>query len=57
MSVLILSRQRQRLAQWFHIALPGHGVVEMLMDKVSFYTYAQKEGLAIPKTFFFEKSK
>lgn len=52
MSVLILSRQRQRLAPWFHIALPRHDVVEMLMDKVSFYTYAQKEGLAIPKTFF-----
>jgi D-aspartate ligase len=52
MSVLTLSRYRQRLAQWFHFALPRHQVVEMLMDKVSFYTYAEKEGLAIPRTFF-----
>ena len=52
MSVLTLSRHRVRLAKWYHIALPEHEVVEMLMDKVSFYTYAQKEGLAIPKTFF-----
>ncbi len=52
MSVLTLSRHRQRLAEWYHIALPKHEVVEMLMNKVSFYTYAQQEGLAIPKTFF-----
>lgn len=52
MSVLTLSRHRQRLARWYHIALPTHEVVEMLMDKVGFYTYAAEEGLAIPKTFF-----
>ncbi len=52
MSVLTLSRHRQRLAEWYHITLPKHEVVEMLMNKVSFYTYAQKEGLSIPKTFF-----
>jgi predicted ATP-grasp superfamily ATP-dependent carboligase len=52
MSVLTLSRHRQRLALWYHIALPKPEVVEMLMDKVSFYTHAQKEGLPIPRTFF-----
>lgn len=52
MSVLTLSRHRQRLTAWYHIALPRHATVEMLMDKVSFYTYAQQEGLPIPKTFF-----
>jgi predicted ATP-grasp superfamily ATP-dependent carboligase len=52
MSVLTLSRNRQRLEKWYHIALPKAEVVEMLMDKVSFYTYAEKEGLAIPRTFF-----
>lgn len=52
MSVLTLSRNRQRLEKWYHIALPKPEVVEMLMDKVSFYTYAEKEGLAIPRTFF-----
>jgi D-aspartate ligase len=52
MSVLTLSRHRQRLAKWYYVALPKHDVVEMLMDKIRFYTYAQREGLAIPKTFF-----
>ena len=52
MSVLTLSRHRQRLLQWYHIALPKPEVVEMLMDKVSFSTHAQKEGLPIPRTFF-----
>lgn len=52
MSVLTLSKHRQRLANWYYIALPDHPVVEMLMDKVSFYTYAAQEGLSIPQTFF-----
>ncbi|MDZ7344301.1 MAG: carboxylate--amine ligase [candidate division KSB1 bacterium] len=52
MSVLTLSRNRQRLQPWYHIALPAPEAVEMLMDKIRFYTYAQKEGLPIPGTFF-----
>lgn len=52
MSVLTISRQRQRLADWYHVVLPEPEVVEMLMDKVSFYTYAEKEGLPIPRTYF-----
>ena len=52
MSVLAISRHRQRLVDRYHIALPESGVVEMLMDKVSFYTYAQQKDLPIPKTFF-----
>jgi len=55
MSVLTLSRHRQRLANCYHFALPEIEVVEMLMNKVSFYTYAQEEGLPIPKTFFLKK--
>jgi len=55
MSVLTLSRNRCRLEQWYHIALPEPDVVEMLMDKVHFYTYAAQAGLAIPKTFFLKK--
>ena len=51
-SVLLLSQHRQKLQAWYHIALPPHEIVEMLMDKVSFYTYAQEAGLAIPGTFF-----
>ena len=52
MSVLTLSRHRQRLSAWYHVVLPEHDVVEMLMDKVHFYTYAQEKGLPIPRTFF-----
>jgi D-aspartate ligase len=36
----------------YHIVLPEPDVVEMLMDKTSFYTYAQKAGLPIPRSFF-----
>jgi D-aspartate ligase len=52
MSVLTLSRHRHRLAAWYHVVLPEPEVVEMLMDKVSFYTYAAEAGLPIPRTFF-----
>lgn len=51
MSVLTISRNRQRLADWYHVVLPEPEVVEMLMDKVSFYTYAGEAGLPIPKTY------
>ncbi len=50
-SVLLLSRSRRQLKHWFHIMLPQSSVVEMLMDKVKFYTYAQESGLLIPGTF------
>ena len=50
MNVLLVSRYRNRLESLYHVALPGPDVVEMLMDKVRFYTYAQKEGFPIPPT-------
>lgn len=51
MTVLLISRHRQKLEEGYHIVLPEPDVVEMLLDKVSFYTYAQEEGLPIPPTF------
>lgn len=51
MSVLLISRNREQLQPWFHVILPDAQVVEMLMDKVSFYCYAQEAGLPIPSTF------
>lgn len=51
MSVLLISRNRERLEPWYHIALPRAEVIERLMDKVSFYTFAQETGLPIPGTF------
>ncbi len=52
MSVFILSQNRERLKDWFHIALPDASTVELLMDKVRFYTFCQKEGFPIPGTYF-----
>lgn len=52
LSVLLISRHREKLKAWYHIALPAPEVVEMLVDKISFYTYAQQNGLPIPSTFF-----
>ena len=52
MSVLLISRNRERLKPWYHVDLADPDVVEMLMDKIKFYGYAQKQGLPIPKTFF-----
>ena len=54
-NVLLVSRHRRRLERWYHIVLPPHKVVEMLMDKISFFTYAQKAGLPIPKTFILRR--
>lgn len=52
MSVLLISRNRQKLAEWYHVSLPDEAVVEMLMDKISFVTFALEQGLAIPGTYF-----
>ena len=52
MSVLLISRNREQLKKWYHIALPEPQVIELLMDKISFYTFAEQKGLPIPKTFF-----
>ena len=51
MSVLTVSRFRTALEPFFHVALPEHDVVEMLMDKLSFYNYALQEGLPVAKFF------
>ena len=52
MSVLKVSRNRHRLEHAYHVLLPSANVVEMLMDKVHFYQYAEQQGLPIPRTFF-----
>lgn len=52
LTVLLVSRNRHRLEAWYHIILPPADVVEMMMDKVRFYTYAQENGFPIPRTRF-----
>ena len=51
LSVLLISQQRERLESWYHVVLPSRDVVHMLIDKISFYDYAQKNALPIPATF------
>jgi D-aspartate ligase len=52
MNVLLISRHRQELEPWYHIVLPAAEVIETLMNKLSFYTYAQDNGFQIPQTRF-----
>jgi len=52
LSVLTVSRNRESLSRWYKIGLPCPETVELLLDKASFYAYAQKEGIPIPNTFF-----
>ncbi len=51
LEVELVSQNRQRLENWYHIILSDPDVYDKLMNKTSFYTYAQKEGFPIPKTF------
>jgi D-aspartate ligase len=50
MSVLVISRHRERLRGSYHVVLPDADVVEMLMDKRRFYEYATSVGLPVPRT-------
>jgi D-aspartate ligase len=51
LSVLEISRHRQALGAWYHLALPDEEVVEMLVDKARFAAFARERGLPIPTTF------
>ena len=50
LSVMLVSKHRTRLENWYHIPLPSHDTIEILMDKVRFAELAEKHGLPIPKT-------
>ncbi len=52
MNVLLVSRHRESLSPWYHISLPPSEVVEMMLNKYSFYSYAQEKGLPIAPTWF-----
>lgn len=55
-NVLIVSRNRERLKKYYHIIMPEKSVVEMLIDKISFYKYCKNKGLPIPITFIIENT-
>lgn len=50
--VLLVSRHRRRLEPWYHVILPDPEVVEMMMDKIRFYRFAEENGFPIPRTVF-----
>ncbi len=52
LTVLLISRHRDELAESYHISLPAPDVIELLIDKYQFYQFAQKEGFPIPPTRF-----
>ena len=51
-SVLVLSRHRDSLDDGYHVILPPANVIEMMVDKVKFYHYAQENNFPIPETHF-----
>ena len=51
-SVLTISRYREQLEAWYHVMLPSHEVVELLIDKIAFCRHANQAGLPIPETYF-----
>lgn len=51
-SVLVVSRYRERLQKWYHVLLPAAEVIEMMVDKVKFYRFAQENGFPISETYF-----
>jgi len=50
--VLLISRYRDRLRGWYHVVLPAADVIEMMVDKVKFYRFAQEKGFPISETYF-----
>jgi D-aspartate ligase len=56
-SVLLVSRNREKLSEYYHISLPDKETVELLMNKPRFYDFAQKEDLPVAKFFILKKRK
>ena len=50
-NVMLVSQYRNELENYYHIIMPSHEVVEMLINKLSFYKHAEKNNLPIPPTF------
>ena len=48
--VSLVSEHRDRLAPWYHVLLPEHDTVALLMDKRRFYAFAEEKGLPVSRT-------
>jgi predicted ATP-grasp superfamily ATP-dependent carboligase len=51
-SVLVLARHQEKLDASYHVMLPPAGVIEMMVDKVRFYQFAQAHNFPITETSF-----
>jgi len=51
-SVLVLARHQEELNASYHVILPPAAVIEMMVDKVRFYQFAQEQKFPIPETHF-----
>ncbi len=47
----VLSAHRSKLCAGYHLALPDHDVVEMLMSKHHLHRFAKQHGFRVPATF------
>src|SRR3990172_7852497 len=51
-SVLVLARHQEELDASYHVMLPPASVIEMMVDKVRFYQFAQEHNFPITETSF-----
>jgi predicted ATP-grasp superfamily ATP-dependent carboligase len=54
LNVALVSDHRDRLAPYFHFALPCPEVMDLSLNKKKFYQFAMQHGFAIPRTYFTE---
>ncbi|MEW6144886.1 MAG: carboxylate--amine ligase [Thermodesulfobacteriota bacterium] len=51
-SVLAISTHRDELTDWYEFVIPEHETIDLLIDKVKFYKYLERNGFSIPPTFY-----
>jgi D-aspartate ligase len=49
-TVLLVSKHRQRLSPYYHLLLPTNDVIELLVDKTRFALYAKENAFSVPRT-------
>lgn len=54
--MIILSQNRNKLEEYYHLLLPEHNLLETLLYKNQFYTFAHKNGLPIPATLILDNT-
>lgn len=50
--MIIISEHRQSLSDYYHLLMPDHDVLDTLLSKEKFYSFALSHGLPIPQTYF-----